>query len=218
MISEILKKLHDSFLGIEDTRDRAEYSLPDILMSGFAVFHLKDPSLLSYINLFPLRQSNMETVYGIEKVPSDTLLRNVLDEVSPKSLIKSFKTMLDELRQQGILEQYNVLPSLGKNYIAISCDGTGYFCSNHNSCPNCLERTFKDGKVQYYHQFLGASLVHPAHKYVFPIAGEGIVKTDGQTKNDCEHNALLRFCPIIKAFFPDKRPIVGFITYRWLHN
>ncbi len=208
MVSELINKLRLSFSEIRDKRETPEYSLTDILTSGLAVFHLKDPSLLSFMNLFPIRSENMKSVYGIEKVPSDTLLRTVLDNVSPVSLNKCFKMLLDELRHRGILAQYEVLPSLAKPYIAISCDGTGYFCSDEIECPSCLQRTFKNGQVQQYHQFLGASLVHPHHKCVFPISAEGIVKGDGQTKNDCEHNALSRFCPTIKAFFPDKHPIL----------
>lgn len=208
MVTELIKQLRASFSTISDKRNSAEYSICDILTSGFAVFHLKDPSLLSFMNLFPLRESNMKSVYGIEKVPSDTLLRTVLDDVSPSSLTKCFKVLLDTLRQEGILAQYEVLPSLGGSYVAISCDGTGYFRSDKIECPSCLQRTFKNGQVQHYHQFLGACLVHPDHKCVFPVSGEGIVKGDGQTKNDCEHKALLRFCPTIKAFFPDKHPIL----------
>ena len=208
MVTELINKLRLRFSDISDKRASAEHSLTDILTSGLAMFHLKDPSLLSFMHLFPIRAENMKSVYGIEKVPSDTLLRTVLDNLAPSSLTKCFKTLLDELRQRGILAQYEVLPSLGKPYIAISCDGTGYFCSDTIDCPNCLKRTFKNGQVQHYHQFLGASLGHPHHKCVFPVSGEGIVKGDGQTKNDCEHNALLRFCPTIKAFFPDKHPIL----------
>ena len=123
-------------------------------------------------------------------------------------MLQTLIRLLEELRHRGILDQYEVMPSLGKAYIAISCDGTGYFCSDEIECPSCLKRTFKNGQVQQYHQFLGASLVHPDHKCVFPVSGEGIVKGDGQSKNDCEHNALSRFCPSIKAFFPDKHPIL----------
>ena len=95
MVTELITKLRLVFSEIRDKRESPEYSLTDILTSGFAVFHLKDPSLLSFMNLFPIRSENMKTVYGIEKVPSDTLLRTVLDGVSPKSLTKCFKLLLD---------------------------------------------------------------------------------------------------------------------------
>ena len=39
---------------------------------------------------------------------------------------------------------------------------------------------------------LGAVLVHPDHKEVFAFAPEPILKQDGATKNDCEHNATKR--------------------------
>jgi len=36
----------------------------------------------------------------------------------------------------------------------------------------------------------GAAIVHPEHKVVIPLAPEPIVKGDGNTKNDCERNAV----------------------------
>ena len=208
MVSELIKRLRSSFSGVSDKRLNPEYKLVDILMSGFAIFHLKDPTLLSFLNLFPIRGSNMQTIYGIEKVPSDTLFRTVLDKVTPSSLAKCFQALMNELRQRGVLDKYKVLGSMGDNFVAVSCDGTSYFCSGSISCPNCLKRVLKNGELQCHHQFLGASLVHPHHKQVFPVFGEGIVKGDGQTKNDCEHNALQRFCPNMEALLFDKIPVV----------
>ena len=41
--------VHRSFQRIPDTRHtKATISLPDVLMSGFALFSLKDPSLLAF--------------------------------------------------------------------------------------------------------------------------------------------------------------------------
>ena len=39
---------------------------------------------------------------------------------------------------------------------------------------------------------LGAVVVHPEQREVFPLAPEPIVKGDGATKNDCERNAAKR--------------------------
>jgi hypothetical protein len=40
---------------------------------------------------------------------------------------------------------------------------------------------------------LGAVVVHPDQKEVFPLCPEPISKPDGSTKNDCEQNAMKRF-------------------------
>jgi hypothetical protein len=46
--------------------------------------------------------------------------------------------------------------------------------------------------VSYYHQLLGAVIVHPEQKGVIPLAPEPITRQDGATKNDCERNAAKR--------------------------
>lgn len=52
----------------------------------------------------------------------------------------------------------------------------------------------------YYHQLVGASIVHPDHSTVIPLCPEPIRKQDGQVKNDCESNATKRF---LKKFRED---------------
>ncbi len=49
---------------------------------------------------------------------------------------------------------------------------------------------------------LGASIVCPGRKEVLPVMPEPIVKQDGQTKNDCERNALKRFLPKFREDHP----------------
>jgi hypothetical protein len=66
------------------------------------------------------------------------------------------------------------------------------FSSESVHCENCCEKHHKDGRVTYYHQMLGAVVVHPDQQEVFPLCPEPISKSDGSTKNDCEQNAMKR--------------------------
>lgn len=54
---------------------------------------------------------------------------------------------------------------------------------------------------------LGAALVCPGVKEVIPLMPEPIVKQDGETKNDCERNALRRFLPKFRRDHPHLRVI-----------
>ena len=60
------------------TRD-IEISIPDALMSAFAMFSLKDPSLLQ----FDKRRNedaecqNLKSIYGIRNIPSDSRMREI---------------------------------------------------------------------------------------------------------------------------------------------
>jgi hypothetical protein len=78
-------------------------------------------------------------------------------------------------------------------YHLISLDGTGVFESPTVHCKNCCVKKYKDGSKSYYHQILGAALVHPDQKVVYPLALEPILRQDGAEKNDCERNAAKRW-------------------------
>ena len=56
-------------------------SLPDALMSAFAMFSLKSPSLLAFDE--ERTEGNLQTIYGIERAPCDTHMRESLDPTSP---------------------------------------------------------------------------------------------------------------------------------------
>lgn len=95
--------------------------------------------------------------------------------------------------------------SLGlKHYIL---DGTEYFSSHEVHCPGCLEKHHRNGKVTYHHQMLGAVIVCPGRKEVIPLMPEPILRQDGETKNDCERNALKRFLPKFRQDHPHLRVI-----------
>src|SRR4030095_7559965 len=69
-----------------------DISLTDALMSAFAMFSLKSPSLLAFDR--ERAEGNLKTIYGIKRVPCDTHMRERLDPVSPESLRPVFKSVL----------------------------------------------------------------------------------------------------------------------------
>ena len=81
-------------------------------------------------------------------------------------------------------------------------DGTGSFGSKKVSSASCLTKKQRDGTTTYYQQVLGASLVHPDHQVVIPLAPEMIIPQDGSTKNDCERNAARRFVANFRGDYP----------------
>ena len=76
----LFRLMQSGFDNIPDHRlTDAEISLTDALMSAFAMFSLKSPSLLAFDK--ERTESNLETIYGIERVPCDTRMREILDLV-----------------------------------------------------------------------------------------------------------------------------------------
>ena len=182
----------------EHRTEGSEISLQDILMSGFALFSLKDASLLAFDDRRE-KPENLHRVYGIEQIPCDTYMRTVLDEVNPESVRPVYKKLLQRVEQEKVLESYLFM---GKYYI-VSPDGTGYFSSKRINCPHCLEKKLRNGETSYYHYMFGAAIVHPEQKTVIPLMPEPIMRQDGSKKNDCERNAAKRFLEHLRRDHPN---------------
>ncbi len=179
--------LAGEFCKIPDLRPKVGVPLPDALLSAFAMFSLKDPSLLA----FDARRTdeNLKRLYGIGQVPSDTAMREILDPLDPDCLRPAFRSVFRQLQRGKALEPL----AFYQGCYLLALDGTGYFSSPTIHCDSCLEKkNSKTGEVTYAHQMLGAVLVHPDFREVIPLAPEPIVKQDGTTKNDCERNAAKR--------------------------
>ncbi|MEZ4885963.1 MAG: transposase [Chitinophagales bacterium] len=207
MIDNLIETVRSNFEEIKDHRaSNSTYTLVNLLMTGFAMFSLKDPSLSHFRGLYPIRSANLERVYGIDSLPSDIALREGLDGVSPSDLQSKFKAPIDLLSKKGVFKSRYVLDG----YVAIPFDATGHYCSNKKGCPQCLVKNHKNGKQTFYHQLLGAAAVHPKQSTVFPIACEAIVQQDGNQKNDCELNACKRLIPKVRKMLPNEKIIAIF--------
>lgn len=184
----LLTEIRGRFDTIPDGRakDRT-ISLSDALMSGFALFALKEPSLLEFQER--IKDDNLRTIYRIEYVPSDTHMRVILDPVDPECLRPCFTDVFRELQRGKALEPFVFY----RGCYLLSLDGSGYFSSEKIHCASCLEKHHQNGKVTYSHQMLSGAIVHPDFAEVIPVAPEPIIKQDGSAKNDCERNACRRF-------------------------
>jgi len=188
----LIAGLRSNFSKVDDSRNGAKISLTDTLMSGYAIFSLKYPSLLSFEKSQKMQDpglSNMPSLFGVEQVPSDTNMRKVIDDISTDSFRPAFKGLFNKLQRGKALNPYKFID--GKYLISI--DGTGLFSSKDVSGACCMEKVSrKDGSKTFYHQMLGVVMVHPDKKEVIPFCPEAIQKQDGTSKNDCERNACKR--------------------------
>jgi len=197
--SQLLQVVRTGFERIPDYRAaNAKIDLPDALMSSFAMFSLKDSSLLAF-DQRRATDDNLKRIYGLKAIPCDTQMRTIVDPVSPDHLKPLFKDVIEQLRQRRILAQLKF-----RDHYLVSLDGSGYFASTEIHCASCLEKkSRKTGEVTYAHQALVGAIVHPDFKEVVPLAPEAIVKQDGTTKNDCERNAAKRFFSQLRQDYPE---------------
>ena len=203
----LLEVTRDCFKKIEDTLSGRSFTLEDYLMSGLAVFSLKHSSLLQFdkaVHSEKTVRANLNNLFGVSRVPSDSGLRKRLDELDPGTLRTAFNCLFSELQRGKGLEGYEYIDG----YYLLSMDGTGFFSSPTVHCRNCCEKHHRDGSVTYYHHMLCGAIVHPDKKQVFPFAPEQILKTDGAKKNDCERNAAKRFIEDLRREHPHLKLIV----------
>ena len=201
----LFRRLRSRFHEILDPRPgNPEVPLGDALMAGFAMFSLKDPSLLAFDERRDDPNDNFRTIYGINGVPCDTQMRTILDPVDPDELRPLFGDVFRCLQRGKVLERFIYL----EGHYLVSLDGTNYFSSTKIHCASCLEKHHRGGGVSYYHQLLGASLVHPDLKEVIALAPEPIINQDGHTKNDCERNATRRWLKHFRREHPHLPVIV----------
>lgn len=205
----LFEKLSHFFNQVPDHRNpsRVEILLKDFLMSGVAIFSLKIPSLLRFEEEMKDKKkfSHLEGIFGINRVPSDTHMRSVVDEISPKEIIPAFKIIFSEAQRNHALKGFEIFD----NSYLLSVDGTGFFYSERVHCESCQVKKTKDSDTKsYYHQMLAGSIVHPDRNTVIPVAPEMILKQDGSSKNDCERNAMKRFLNQFREDHPKLKTIL----------
>jgi hypothetical protein len=199
----LFRLVHTGFDHIPDYRPAdVDIALPDVLMSAFAVFSLKAPSLLAFDK--ERAEGNLHTIYGIQRVPCATYMREILDPVSPKWLRPVFTSVFRQLQRGKALES---LTFLDGHYL-LALDGTEYFSSKTIHCASCLHRVHRNGSITYAHQLLGAAIIHPDQRAVIPLMPEPIMNRDGTDKNDCERNATQRFVAKLRQDHPHLKFIV----------
>ena len=88
--------MRSGFEKIKDHRSgQVKHTLTDTLMSAFAMFSLKDPSLLAFDGRRLDDPDNLKTIYGMTTIPCDTAMREILDPVDPDLIRPLFKDALD---------------------------------------------------------------------------------------------------------------------------
>jgi len=199
-----LSILRSGFQLIPDQRSAlSQISLSDVLMSGFAMFDLKDPSLLAFDNRRSNDCGNFERVYGITNIACDTQMRTVLDPVDPEHLRPCFRAVTAQLQRSKALKQF----AFYQGCYLLSLDGTGFYSSSKVTSGSCMIKNHTNGTQSYYKQLLGAVLVHPDNPVVIPLAPEMIINQDGATKNDCERNGARRFLLKFRLDYP-RLPVI----------
>lgn len=176
------------------TGKNTKYEVMDAASGAFSVFFTQCPSFLSHQELMQQKYglSNAKTLFGIQNIPSDNQIRNLLDKVNPTLLSSVFTDCFSALKSSGDLATYHVALGRDKNDLLLALDGTQYFGSTEIFCDNCSTKT-KGGEKHYAHTMITPTIVAPGMNKVLSLAPEFVVPQDGDKKQDCELKAAKRF-------------------------
>ena len=203
-----LEELRQTVGGFPDGRTgkNLTYTMADIGLGAFSVFFTQCPSFLAHQLAMQKAkgQSNAQTLFHLEKIPSANHIREKLDGVPPEKLFVCYDQVLESLRQTGSLESGRVLP----DKLLIALDGTWYFSSQKIHCDHCSCLEAKSGDKTYYHSAITPVLVAPGREHAIPLRPEFITPQDGHTKQDCEIAAAKRWLEKHAAYYAGLKAIL----------
>jgi len=193
VLEKLLETLRAKCAAMPDKRTgkNTQYSMLDMGMAAFSVFFMQNESFLQHQQMLEDANgsSNCKTLFGMSEIPTDPHIRKMLDGISPNHFDDIFAKTMRTMDDESSLMPFRRLG----DHVLIALDGTEYFQSYDIHCANCSHRERKNGKTQYHHTFLGATMVAPGHKQAVPLPPEFIVPQDGHDKQDCESIAARRW-------------------------
>ena len=193
IFNQIIKSLRLAIQSFPDKRTgkNLTYTIEDIVLSAFSVFFTQSPSFLAHQRTMKKTngKSNAETLFKIEKIPTDNHIRDILDNVHPDRLFSVFDTIFEMFKKNGY---FNSFRGFNQNLL-VALDGTRYFSSETIHCKNCSVTHHKDGTITYYHSAITPVIVAPGQKHAISPCPEFITPQDGYMKQDSEIAAAKRW-------------------------
>ena len=222
-MTPVLDSLLDSFRqaasALPDPRRGANkrYAVADAASCALATFFFQSPSFLEFQRRMQDQDScsNCHTLFGVQAIPGDNQIRNLLDGLDPDLFADLFPQGLHALRAQGALAPFERLGGR----LPIALDGLQIHCSNSIRCEQCcLRHVGKHKTEQYFHTMLSATVVADGHNRVIPLMPEFVQPqqdpaaqrpelTEQQRKQDCERNAAKRWLPAHSDELRPYRPV-----------
>jgi DNA-binding response OmpR family regulator len=215
-LEAIVDLLATTFGAVDDARaaEQLSYPLHDTLMSGFAVMFFQHASLLQFQRAMEKKRqrSNLQTIFGVHAIPSDTQMREILDGVESESLRGVFPQLWEKVRRAGWGGRFTTTLPSGEHkgtYYTVALDGSESFRSTKVQCPHCLRQTDPQGRVHYSHKIVGATVVRAGSHQVVPLDVEEVRNATAESApQDCELRAGKRLITRLRREHPQMALIV----------
>jgi hypothetical protein len=193
IFDELMAELQRCFANLPDYRtgENTQYEIRDAAVSAFGIFFTQSASFLAYQRMIAERKgrSNVHSLFGAQRIPSNNQIRNLLDPQDPELLYGVFARGLQAVADSGHLEDFR---SPGGQML-ISCDGTQTISSQKLQCAQCTQRELANGETLYAHHAILPVIVKAGESRVLALEPEFIRPQDGHEKQDCERAAIKRW-------------------------
>ena len=191
----LVDRISAAFRELTDARkpgNNRKFGMHDAACAAFSVFFTQQPSFLAFQRNLERTtgRNNVQSLFGVQDVPTDVQIRNILDAVPPQEAAPLIGMVGDRLYEEHCLESYRYL----NGTFLLALDGTDTFSSDSGiHCPSCHVTHRSDGSVQHRHIAVTPALVAPGESRVIPLPPEFVVREDGREKQDCEIRAASRW-------------------------
>jgi len=194
IFSILLDFLHKACKEVKDPRgasNATKYKVSDGILAAFSMFFMQCESFLEHQRQMQSRKGkdNAQSLFGLEKIPSDQQIRNILDLITANTLSIVFVSIYQFLQLGKHLKSYERLCG----NLLICLDGTQYHSSTKISCECCNTRNHRNGKITYSHTAILPVIAAPHCQEVISLPPEFVVPQDGHQKQDCETAAAKRW-------------------------
>ena len=173
LLDSLLHNFRQAASALPDARrgSNKRYAVADAASCALATFFFQAPSFLNFQRRMQKQsgRSNCHTLFGVQAIPCDNQIRNLLDGLDPDLFAALFPQGLHALREQGALAPFERLGGR----LPIALDGLQIHCSDSIRCAQCCIRHVGKHKTeQYFHTMLSATVVADGHNRVLPLMPE----------------------------------------------
>ena len=110
VFSAFLDFLQEGIEKIQDPRSKSngtKFKVSDAMLSAFSMFFTQSQSFLEYQRQLQSRsgKDNIQSIFGVEEIPCDAQIRNILDLISANSLNVVFERIYQFLQMGKHLQR-----------------------------------------------------------------------------------------------------------------
>jgi hypothetical protein len=145
------------------------------------------PSLLEYQRRMKQQtgSANLERLFRVVAIPSDTQRREILDGVPTEPLRRIVPQTVEQMRRGGWTARF-VTEVAGQKYYSVVLEGSEYFHSTQIPWPHWLPQRQANGETHYSPLVGGATVTRAGSHAILPLDAEAVSNSEAeQTPQDC---------------------------------